>query len=216
MNEEPNKPLFNSDDRYHPRYPSFDPQYAFPPSDRVRSTNKGNRKRNKVNKNRKIKLLIKEEFKCHYCKTEINIETVSIDHKVPRSNGGSNDLGNLLASCYECNNKKGSESYEDFMNKQLGLFNKDKKEVNILLIYNEIPESLQIYKECVTKEEFAKLIKCHNKFLGTDSENGFQENLLFMEKWRKDKSSVYNDENASNQHIHLEGIYKVIVTGVLI
>ena len=60
---------------------------------------------------------------CHYCgcKTRISIlpgnypNKATIDHKVPKSNGGTNDIDNLVMACTECNRKKSSISYEEFM-----------------------------------------------------------------------------------------------------
>ena len=49
---------------------------------------------------------------CHYC-AKPNAHT--IDHVVPQSQGGSDDLDNLVLACTECNHKKGSMAYENFI-----------------------------------------------------------------------------------------------------
>ena len=36
----------------------------------------------------------------------------TIDHIIPRSNGGTDDIDNLVIACYDCNNSKGSEPKE--------------------------------------------------------------------------------------------------------
>ena len=38
----------------------------------------------------------------------------TIDHKIPRSSGGSNDWDNLVLACLFCNCQKGVKSYEDY------------------------------------------------------------------------------------------------------
>lgn len=38
----------------------------------------------------------------------------TIDHKIPRNNGGTNAWENLVLSCLFCNCQKGVKSYEDY------------------------------------------------------------------------------------------------------
>lgn len=40
---------------------------------------------------------------------ELYLSSASIDHKVPISKGGNNELENLTTSCIKCNTKKGSK-----------------------------------------------------------------------------------------------------------
>lgn len=50
---------------------------------------------------------------CEYCKTQqilIGMPLV-IDHILPTSAGGSNELENLAAACYRCNQFKGAQIY---------------------------------------------------------------------------------------------------------
>lgn len=57
---------------------------------------------------RAILKLIKERdgsLTCHWCGES---PRRSIDHVVSRSNGGTNDLSNLVASCADCNGTRGN------------------------------------------------------------------------------------------------------------
>jgi len=47
---------------------------------------------------RKIKMT-----RCKYCR---NKENLTIDHKIPRIKGGSNDISNLQCLCKKCNGLK--------------------------------------------------------------------------------------------------------------
>lgn len=58
---------------------------------------------------------------CHYCKIICRLSfsnefknSATIDHKIPRSKGGTNARENLVIACNGCNNLKGSRSYESF------------------------------------------------------------------------------------------------------
>lgn len=39
---------------------------------------------------------------CHYC----GFPAIEVDHVIPVSRGGGNDLENLVAACWECNHEK--------------------------------------------------------------------------------------------------------------
>lgn len=56
-----------------------------------------------------LKKKVKKKHKvCFICKKPFNAERKStLEHKIPRSKGGSNREDNLVASCLECNRKKG-------------------------------------------------------------------------------------------------------------
>lgn len=58
--------------------------------------------------------------RCHYCgciviersQTEkLQQNTLTIDHKVPRSRGGTNHPDNLVVACFQCNHAKGDLPY---------------------------------------------------------------------------------------------------------
>jgi 5-methylcytosine-specific restriction endonuclease McrA len=49
---------------------------------------------------------------CWYCRD--GSAYLTIDHVVPVSEGGTNELSNLRAACRECNAEKGSRSEDDF------------------------------------------------------------------------------------------------------
>lgn len=89
--------------------------------------------------NRRYKFLIDEKRKnddliCHYCnRTDLEIgyryakyaylnnsnkKLATIDHIIPRSSGFNPlDESNWVVSCKKCNTKKGSMSYEEYMEK---------------------------------------------------------------------------------------------------
>jgi 5-methylcytosine-specific restriction endonuclease McrA len=51
-------------------------------------------------------------YMCHYCRSTMNIV---LDHKVPKCDGGNNDVDNLLPCCSGCNSSKRNKSYDEFI-----------------------------------------------------------------------------------------------------
>lgn len=50
--------------------------------------------------------------KCKYCKTT---ENLTVDHKIPKSQGGSNDKKNLQCLCKRCNQTKSSLTHKQVL-----------------------------------------------------------------------------------------------------
>jgi hypothetical protein len=51
---------------------------------------------------------------CFYCENKLELADSTLDHRVPRSQGGGNTKNNLVLSCYECNYAKAEYSEEVF------------------------------------------------------------------------------------------------------
>jgi CRISPR/Cas system Type II protein with McrA/HNH and RuvC-like nuclease domain len=58
-------------------------------------------------------LLWGSEFQCVYCGCDISA-SFTIDHKLPVSRGGSDDLTNLVVCCQRCNSQKGNKTPEEY------------------------------------------------------------------------------------------------------
>lgn len=57
---------------------------------------------------RKAKLLDAQNGKCFWCEIGITFEEATLDELLPFSRGGRQTLGNVVASCSPCNNRRGS------------------------------------------------------------------------------------------------------------
>jgi 5-methylcytosine-specific restriction endonuclease McrA len=66
-------------------------------------------------------LVKKSKGRCAYCNRLIGLkregkrQRMTIDHIVPRSKGGTNTADNLVASCRDCNFKKGDKMPDEFL-----------------------------------------------------------------------------------------------------
>jgi hypothetical protein len=58
-------------------------------------------------------VLKRDGFTCQYCGRKPPAVVLHVDHITSRYNGGSDDEGNLITSCAECNHGKGRHSIED-------------------------------------------------------------------------------------------------------
>lgn len=68
-------------------------------------------------------VLFRDKHTCQYCHGAANDSILNVDHKQPRSKGGSNSVKNLITSCLTCNQEKDSLSLEDWLD-----LNKKKKD----------------------------------------------------------------------------------------
>ena len=64
---------------------------------------------------RKIILLERDKFTCHYCLAKVTEETYYLDHIKPRAKGGTNYKNNLITSCQVCNSNKSDNDVEEFL-----------------------------------------------------------------------------------------------------
>lgn len=60
---------------------------------------------------------------CFYCKCKMvfdgklkNPTRMTIEHLIPKKDGGSNALGNLVAACLKCNKARGHRDIVEFVN----------------------------------------------------------------------------------------------------
>lgn len=67
-------------------------------------------KRKYISNKTKAKVWNKYNGRCSYCGIKLNPFDFHVDHKVPFSRGGVDEIGNYYPSCSECNITKGTKS----------------------------------------------------------------------------------------------------------
>lgn len=58
----------------------------------------------------RLKVFIRDGFKCVYCGATPSEGELQADHVISVKNGGTNDIGNLVAACRECNAAKAAKA----------------------------------------------------------------------------------------------------------
>lgn len=70
-------------------------------------------KRNYFNSNFSRKALVKRDrSSCQYCGKKLTASQITIDHVLPRAQGGITSFTNCVVSCQICNNKKADKTPE--------------------------------------------------------------------------------------------------------
>ena len=62
----------------------------------------------------------KSDFECPYCRRKLRPDERTLDHIVPKIQGGRNAEGNLVVACYRCNQAKGGRTPEQWAADILG------------------------------------------------------------------------------------------------
>lgn len=68
--------------------------------------------RKALSKKTRFQVFKRDEFRCCYCGQCPPNVVLEIDHIIAVANGGTNQIDNLITSCFDCNRGKGAESLE--------------------------------------------------------------------------------------------------------
>lgn len=70
-------------------------------------------KRRNISPKKRYAVFERDNFTCQYCGRSVTKDNIKleVDHKIPYSKGGSDEMHNLITSCFDCNRGK-----RDFLN----------------------------------------------------------------------------------------------------
>jgi 5-methylcytosine-specific restriction endonuclease McrA len=54
-------------------------------------------------------IFLRDEYRCLYCETRVNLDSGTLDHVLPQSKGGKTVWENIATACRCCNFKKGNK-----------------------------------------------------------------------------------------------------------
>lgn len=61
----------------------------------------------------KRNIIIRDEYSCQYCLKKFAPSSLTLDHIIPKSKGGTSKWENLVAACKKCNTKKADRTPQE-------------------------------------------------------------------------------------------------------
>ena len=86
-----------------------------------------------IRRERRLAIYIRDGLACAWCGASIEEgATLSLDHIIPHTNGGSTKSDNLITSCRKCNSARGDRSVNDFAKSVAQYLDHDINEFDII------------------------------------------------------------------------------------
>lgn len=106
-------------------------------------------KRKPITKKLRFEIFKRDSFTCQYCGQMAPDVVLEVDHIIPVSQGGENEILNLVTSCFDCNRGKGgrklSEKSEILkQQKQLKEMSEKREQMKMLLAWREELKSFKM------------------------------------------------------------------------
>jgi 5-methylcytosine-specific restriction protein A len=80
----------------------------------TRFTHKSKTERGRIRKNIRISIFERDENQCQFCMNTFNPSELTVDHLVPLSKGGLDEVTNYVTCCFSCNQEKADKPLHEF------------------------------------------------------------------------------------------------------
>jgi hypothetical protein len=177
------------------------------------------KQREPLSKKIRFEVFKRDSFKCQYCGRSAPDVILNVDHIIPVAAGGTNDIMNLITSCFDCNSGKGARQLSDntIIQKQyneLEKLNERREQLEMMIEWRKGLEGLQNteleYFESVLSEKFNRSLKEEGKkrvtalikryslnelltIIDIIYEKDIKENIInTMEKWARVREAENN------------------------
>ena len=104
-------------------------------------------KRKEIPKRIRFEVLKRDKFTCQYCGRQAPDVVLNVDHIKPISKGGTNEITNLITSCFDCNSGKSDIELSDDT-----AIKKQKAQLNLLQERREQLEMMRQWQLELTDE----------------------------------------------------------------
>ena len=68
------------------------------------------RRRREASGSKRLRIYMRDKFRCQYCGDKKSVGELTLDHIQPRSRGGDNSPVNIVTACVLCNNRKSNRT----------------------------------------------------------------------------------------------------------
>ena len=68
------------------------------------------RRRREASGMKRLRIYMRDKFRCQYCGEKKGAAELTLDHIMPRSRGGDNSPVNVVTACVPCNNRKANRT----------------------------------------------------------------------------------------------------------
>ena len=71
------------------------------------------RRRREQSSMKRLRIYMRDKFRCQYCGDKKSVSELTLDHILPRSRGGDNSPVNIVTACVACNNRKANRTPDE-------------------------------------------------------------------------------------------------------
>ena len=71
------------------------------------------RRRREQSGMKRLRIYMRDKFRCQYCGDKKGVSELTLDHILPRSRGGDNSPVNVVTACVTCNNRKANRTPDE-------------------------------------------------------------------------------------------------------
>lgn len=117
-------------------------------------------KRKTLTKKVRFEVFKRDSFKCQYCGAAAPEVLLEVDHITPVSKGGTNEILNLITSCFDCNRGKSSRKIDDKsevvkQKQQMDQLNEKRNQLKMMMEWRNGLEKLEEEKFSLLMEKWS-------------------------------------------------------------
>lgn len=119
--------------------------------------------RKSLSKKIRFEVFKRDSFKCQYCGKSSPDVILEVDHIKPVSEGGTNDITNLITACFDCNRGKTNILLDDNaviekQRKQLEELNERRNQLKMMMEWREGLQNIEQDKIDIIIEKFEEIV----------------------------------------------------------